>query len=131
MARFTDPSQMPVDAPSFGALLFGLRTERHLSQASAARICGISSAYLSGLENDRRPPPPARTTLRLAEGLGLAKRETALLLTAARRERNPLAIADLPSSVAQLVEALCRHGHVLPTELIRDLQSRVEEVAMN
>lgn len=56
-------------APSLGAVLRQAREVRRLSAVDAARAAGISSAYLSKLENDgvKKPSPPV--LLQLSEAL--------------------------------------------------------------
>jgi len=56
-------------APSFGALLKQAREVRALSIVDAARAAGISSAYLSKLENDAVKKPSPHVLHQLSEAL--------------------------------------------------------------
>jgi transcriptional regulator with XRE-family HTH domain len=56
-------------APSFGALLKQAREVRALSTVDAARAAGISSAYLSKLENDAVKKPSPHVLHQLSEAL--------------------------------------------------------------
>jgi transcriptional regulator with XRE-family HTH domain len=56
---------------SLGAVLRQARDVRELSAADAARAAGISSAYLSKLENDAVKKPSPHVLLQLSEALTL------------------------------------------------------------
>jgi PTS system nitrogen regulatory IIA component len=56
----------------FGATLKLLRTEAGLSLRELSRRVGVSSAYLSRVENDRDPPPTPDRLIAIAEALGLS-----------------------------------------------------------
>jgi transcriptional regulator with XRE-family HTH domain len=55
--------------PSFGTLLRQAREVRELSSMEAARAAGISSAYLSKLENDAVKRPSPHVLHQLSEAL--------------------------------------------------------------
>ncbi len=57
---------------TFGQLLRDRRLELNWSQAHFVDVCSLSSiAYLSDLENDRRPPPKYDVLLNLIKGVGI------------------------------------------------------------
>jgi transcriptional regulator with XRE-family HTH domain len=56
---------------SLGTALRQAREVRELSSVDAARMAGISAAYLSRLENDAVKKPSPHVLLQLSEALGL------------------------------------------------------------
>ena len=58
-------------ARSFGAVLRQAREVRELSAVDAARSAGISTAYLSKLENDAVKKPSPHVLHQLSEALGV------------------------------------------------------------
>ncbi len=53
----------------FGNFIKNLRTEKKLTQGQIEKYSGISHAYLSQLENGKRPVPKPKTLDKLAKGL--------------------------------------------------------------
>jgi predicted ATPase/transcriptional regulator with XRE-family HTH domain len=74
------------DLPGFGDLLRRHRTAAALSQEELAERAGVSVRALSDLERSVHRAPRLETVRMLAEALGLADDERAILLTAARPE---------------------------------------------
>src|SRR4051812_10486189 len=72
--------------PGFGDLLRRHRTAAALSQEELAERAGVSVRALSDLERGVHRAPRLETVRMLAEALGLAEDERAILLTAARPE---------------------------------------------
>jgi transcriptional regulator with XRE-family HTH domain len=60
-----------VSAPSLGATIRQARDVRELSAVDAARAAGISSAYLSKLENDAVKRPSPHVLHQLSEALAV------------------------------------------------------------
>jgi transcriptional regulator with XRE-family HTH domain len=68
---------------SFGRLLRDYRTERHLSQATLARLAGVSAGYVGLIETgDRGERPSLDIVKRFAQGLSLDVSETECLMRA-------------------------------------------------
>ena len=60
---------------AFGKRLREFRTERKIRQGAFAESCGISSAYLSDIENGKRNPPADRVILEWAKTLDPGRAE--------------------------------------------------------
>jgi non-specific serine/threonine protein kinase len=84
-------SPQPEHVP-FGMLLRRYRLAAGISQERLAERAGLSEQALSALENGRRQSPYRHTVMLLAQALGLAAHETALLEAAVVRGRMPVAV---------------------------------------
>lgn len=80
-------SAIPIESASFGSELFKFRTNRGRTQAEVAQLAQLNRGYYSQLENSRRPAPPERTLVRIANALGLTHKEAQMLFDAAAIER--------------------------------------------
>lgn len=74
-------------ATSFGAMLYQVRQQRHMSVAEASRQSGISSGYFSELENSKRKPPRHPIILKIAAGLELSTVQKERLIQLADEQR--------------------------------------------
>ena len=72
---------------SFGARLRGFRAQAGLSQEALAERAGLGLATLKALERDQRSRPHPHTLALLADALGLAPPDRAVLLDSTRRAR--------------------------------------------
>jgi non-specific serine/threonine protein kinase len=88
----TAASELPEATPTFGELLRRYRLAASISQERLAERAGLSVQALSALENGRRQAPYRHTVTLLAQALGLAADETALLEAAVVRGRMPAAV---------------------------------------
>lgn len=80
---------MSVSKPpsSVGEMLYCIRQELGISQATAANLIEISIGYLSEIENGKRPTPSQKTILKIATGLALSDKKKTDLLSLATAER--------------------------------------------
>ncbi|HYW90609.1 MAG TPA: tetratricopeptide repeat protein [Chloroflexota bacterium] len=111
-------------ASSFGAQVRTFRTRAGLSQEALASRAGLGVATLKALERDQRQRPHPRTVALLAEALGLAVTERAILLDLASGQVSvPIeARPPSPGAAAPRSDAPARLP-VPPTGLIgRDLE---------
>lgn len=116
---------------SFGALIYSCRKRLAWSQATAAEVAGISCGYLSELENCRRPAPPMRMVQRIARALNMTVSETRALVCLAQLERTQKsACLELPRDVRDLLDAIVIASPHLSPDLVRHLQSVLEEARM-
>jgi transcriptional regulator with XRE-family HTH domain len=70
----------------FGEIIRSAREAKNLTQAQLAAEAGVTSAYISELENDRKMPPPYATTAVLAQALSLLADELWEVAQAEREE---------------------------------------------
>lgn len=70
----------------FSEIVRSTREAKGLTQAQLAEKIGVTSAYISELENDRKMPPPYATTAVLAQALDLDADELWELAQAEREE---------------------------------------------
>ena len=68
----------------FGEQLKALRTAENMSQAELANALGVTSAYISALENGKKQPPPHALVIGLASILQV---DESLLWESAKTER--------------------------------------------
>ena len=68
----------------FGEQLKALRTAKNMSQAELATALGVTSAYISALENGKKQPPPHALVIGLASILQV---DESLLWESAKVER--------------------------------------------
>ena len=78
---------------AFGILLKSYRQNKNLTQKQLAERCEPSFVehYIFLLESGRKIAPPEETVLNLAKALLLSKKETKVLVEAARNDRLSLA----------------------------------------
>lgn len=62
-------------ADTFGQYLREQRRKAKISQRELARQVSVDFSYISKLENDRLPPPSARTVIAIADVLGTPRDE--------------------------------------------------------
>ena len=60
---------------TFGQYLRGKRREAGISQRELASRISLDYSYISKLENDRLPPPSAKTVVSIAEALSTSRDE--------------------------------------------------------
>ena len=113
---------------TFGALLYSHRTARGESQAEVGRKVDLTGAYVSALENERRPPPPDRTVVQLARALAMTESEQRDLFLAAHSGRRPR--LKLPEEISRLVATLKRAGPQLPAWVVREFEVRIRELGL-
>jgi transcriptional regulator with XRE-family HTH domain len=112
---------------TFGEHLFELRKNRNLSQAQAAALCGISTAYYSGLENSKRHPPPLNRVVNIARRLGSSNLRLEAILEDAERERFCwMHLRGIPDGIQLVITSLISSADKLPPGLSRDLMAWVE-----
>lgn len=70
------------------------RKKKNLSLTKAAKLMGISSSYLSSLENGMRPAPSNNLIIKTAEVLELNAKEEYQLFDLAAESKNPPTLAD-------------------------------------
>jgi transcriptional regulator with XRE-family HTH domain len=70
----------------FGEIIRSAREAKDLTQAQLAAEAGVTSAYISELEKDRKMPPPYATTAVLAQVLSLDADELWRVAQAEREE---------------------------------------------
>lgn len=124
--------QAPNDfAAGFGQMLFDRRAALGLTQGEVAARAGLSTGYLSEIENSKRLPPPRRTAVRLARVLELSMSETDRFVASAvlgRGSERP--DEELPSEVRLLITDLRVYAFQLPSRFVSALRKRVREVVM-
>lgn len=62
-------------ADTFGQYLREQRRKARISQRELARQVSVDFSYISKLENDRLPPPSAKTVIAIADALGTPRDE--------------------------------------------------------
>ena len=60
---------------TFGQYLRGKRREAGINQRELASRISVDFSYISKLENDRMPPPSAKTVVAIAEALSASRDE--------------------------------------------------------
>lgn len=111
---------------SFGACLYSLRCQKDMSQRALARAIGVSAAYVSTLENERRLPPPVDTVQAWAKSLRLSSTAKDRLLIACKRAQRSQAPMDKD---AKRVWAICRRlGPRIPVDALFQFEQRLRDV---
>ena len=117
-----------VDAASFGARLYELRTALGCSQIEIATAAGISSAYYSALENSKRRAPPRGTVVDLARALRLSEIEVERLADLATYERFRIEREQLIAPhVDELLALIRSRGMRLRPALTERLKRLIQE----
>lgn len=78
----------------FGEYLKNCRTKKNIKLTKAAPMLGISTGYLSGIENGRRSAPSNDLLQKIADLLELNKKERFILYDLAAESKQPPALAD-------------------------------------
>jgi transcriptional regulator with XRE-family HTH domain len=116
---------------SFGASLYLHRIRIDRSQSAIAKAAGLSSGYLSEIENGRRQPPPPHTVRRLAAALQLNAASTAELGVLAEVDRmEALNSGRFPRRLRVVLARLHRTGENLPGDVIDAIAAQLDEVPM-
>jgi transcriptional regulator with XRE-family HTH domain len=123
------------ETDSFGLKIFTLRSKRGITQAALAHASGISAAYLSSLENERRPPPRDAVTQRLASALELDLNAAAELKAQGRMERGRTRsslpqLADAPEHIRQYLGEVWELRNALSPAKVQQLRSELRGAAM-
>ena len=79
---------------NFGEYIKHKRIELGISQTKAAKMCGISLSYLSGLERGKRTAPANDVIDKIADALKLTRKERIKLSDLAAESKNPPVLAD-------------------------------------
>ena len=113
-------------AESFGACLYAVRCQNDLSQRALARVVGVSAAYVSTLENERRLPPPLATVQAWARALQLSSSANDRLVAACRRAEK----SEIPMDKdAKRVWAMCRRlGPRIPADALLQFEQRLRDL---
>ena len=123
---------------SFGAMLYQIRQQKHMSVAQASNRSGISAGYFSEIENSKRKAPRHPIILKIAAGLCLSQFQTELLMLLADEDRCARQITHtLPPELRSLVLRICQsapdldqtatqalHAHL---DFLRDRRSHPEQ----
>lgn len=114
----------------FGAMLYDIRQQRGMSIAQASSQIGISSGYLSELENCKRNVPRHQTVLKIAAGLGLNPSQQTKLIQLADVERSTdLFTKNLPSELRTLILSIRAHAPSLDLAATRSLHAHLESLS--
>ena len=113
-------------AESFGACLYSLRCQKDMSQRALARTVGVSAAYVSTLENERRLPPPVATVRTWAKALQLNSSANDRLMAACRRAQK----SEIPMDKhAKRVLAMCRRlGPRIPSDALLQFEQCLRDL---
>lgn len=114
---------------AFGGEIYRLRIKRGLTQAAAAKLCGLTRGYYSQLENSKRYPPPPSTLKRIAVGMRLAPSEATKLQSLADTERCGMVHlpAEMPATIANVVRQLTLRAHRLSPARVHELETLLAE----
>lgn len=129
-------SQTRVRSPtleSFGLAVFTHRTALGITQAALAEAAGISSAYLSSIENERRPPPRDAVIQRLASALeldGAAAAHLKVLARAGRSRSLAHLLPDAPEHIRQYLGEVWELREALSPEKIQQLRTELRGATM-
>ena len=100
----------------FGEQLKSLRTEKNMSQAELAAALGVTSAYISALENGKKQPPPHALVIGLASILQVDESVLWESAKAEREDRLRARIEGIPT--AKKVPLTPRKSSNVPTDAI-------------
>ncbi len=129
-------SQAPMEAPqagTFGLAIYTHRAALGMTQAALAEAAGISAAYLSSIENERRPPPRDAVIDRLAAALGLGPAATVNLKVQGRAGRSGSwlhLLPDAPEHIRQYMGEVWEMREALSPEKIQQLRTKLRGAAM-
>lgn len=112
---------------SFGAMLYQIRQQKHMSVAQASNLSGISAGYFSELENSKRKAPRHPIVLRIADGLHLSSFQTELLIRLADEDRCAHQITQpLPPELRSLVLRICQSATDLDKTATQSLHAHLD-----
>jgi transcriptional regulator with XRE-family HTH domain len=118
-------------ATLFGAEIYRLRVELGWPQVRLAGKARLSKAYISAIENGRVPPPPERTTHRIASALALTACKRGELISLARVARCSWTCnAALPAHLGEVTSTLLRNARKLSPQQAAEIRILIEELAM-
>lgn len=89
---------MSSEEKTFGKYLLQLRESKDVTLRELARKIGVSAAFLSDVEKDRRAPLTAERLEMVSSALNLTSEEKAKLYDAAGKQRGTIA-PDLPEYI--------------------------------
>ena len=84
----------------FGEFISKKRVEKKITLRKMADMLGVSPAFLTDVEKDRRNPFDMEKLIQLAELLGLTPEENSQMLALAGKKRNAVA-PDLPEYIME------------------------------
>lgn len=114
----------------FGAMLYDIRQKKRMSIAQASTRIGISSGYLSELENCKRNVPRHQTVLKIATGLELSTSQQTKLIQLADVERSTdLFTKNLPAELRTLILSIRVHAPSLDLAATRSLHAHLESLS--
>ena len=85
---------------NFGEFISKKRVEKKITLRKMADMLGVSPAFLTDVEKDRRNPFDMEKLIQLAELLGLTPEENSQMLDLAGKKRNAVA-PDLPEYIME------------------------------
>lgn len=85
---------------NFGEFISKKRVEKKITLRKMADMLGVSPAFLTDVEKDRRNPFDMEKLIQLAEILGLTPEENSQMLDLAGKKRNAVA-PDLPEYIME------------------------------
>ena len=85
---------------NFGEFISKKRVEKKMTLRKMADMLGVSPAFLTDVEKDRRNPFDMEKLIQLAELLGLTPEENSQMLDLAGKKRNAVA-PDLPEYIME------------------------------
>ena len=85
---------------NFGEFISKKRVEKKITLRKMADMLGVSPAFLTDVEKDRRNPFDMEKLIQLAELLGLTPEENSQMLDLAGKKRNAVA-PDLPKYIME------------------------------
>lgn len=115
------------DRATFGENLYCLRQAMGWSQSTLAKAAGLSCAYVSSLENDRRPPPPGNTVRRLATALMLPVPQSQQLQRLAITSRPEPHMELVCPRVNRLIQALKARYSTLSDDVLTAIERELQE----
>lgn len=114
----------------FGAMLYDIRQQKGMSIAQASSQIGISTGYLSELENCKRNVPRHQTVLKIAVGLHLSPPQQEELIQQADLERSTdLFTKNLAPELRSLILNIRAHAPSLDREAARSLHAHLESLS--
>jgi len=114
---------------TFGSKLFELRTRRAISQQKLAAIAGLSKAYVSSIENERKAPPSPRAVRKLSAALALSPAQLRQLERLAECNRMNCTVrvsAQARPDVAALIKLIARQQAMLSPTNIAHMRQQLE-----
>ncbi|WP_407716319.1 helix-turn-helix domain-containing protein [Comamonas testosteroni] len=111
-------------------MLYDIRRQKGMSIAQASSQIGISTGYLSELENCKRNVPRHQTVLKITVGLHLSTSQQEELIRLADLERSTdLFAKNLTPELRSLILSIRAHAPSLDREATRSLHAYLESLS--